>query len=115
MEITEKQTLEYIADINKIIDAETANFVIAYLNGAIADLDLKRFELETEANNTLFQFLKREKVTNKTSEAEFKTTEVYRELRKTEMDLRRFRALRRNLQTKEELLRFQPKHYTGVI
>lgn len=115
MEITEEKILEFIKDINKIISAEDCNATIAYLNGAIADLDLKRFELQTDADNQFFKLLQREKITNKTSEAEFKTTEVYMELKKTEMSIRKLRALRNNLKDKEDILKFKPKHYSGVI
>lgn len=108
--LTEPQILEYIADINKIIDAETANTVVAYLNGAIADLDLKWFELKTEALNYKFKLLARKEVTNKLSEAEYEASELYTEFKKTELSLRKLRALRNNLKDKEEGLRFKPRY-----
>lgn len=110
MELTEKQILDLISDPNKIVDPLTCNLVIAHLNGTIADLNLREFEIEILANQHQVDLLKREGVTNKLSEAEYRLSKPYRDLREAQNTLRRLRALRKNLEKKEEILRFTSKY-----
>jgi hypothetical protein len=108
--ITEQQAIELASEPHKIIDFETCNTVIGFLNGYISDMALAEWELEVAANNHEVELLHAEGKTNAVAKAEFKISEPYKKWREMKLKLQKFRAYRNALKSKEESLRFQPRN-----
>jgi len=102
--ITEEQALELAKDPHKIIDPETCNLVLGYLNGAITDLAMEEFDLENQANNYHFMLVGQEGRTVAYREAEYKASEPYKKWKAAQLELRKLRGFRQVLRKKEELL-----------
>lgn len=113
MELNE--ALQLAVEPHKIIDPLQCNEVIGWLNGYITDLSMAEWELEVSANNQHELFLHQEGKSIPLKEAEYKNSSFYKDLREMQLKLRKFRAYRSDLRRKEEMLKFKPKHYTGVI
>jgi hypothetical protein len=114
MNLTEQQAIELAAEPHKIIDFETCNTVIGFLNGYISDMALAEFELEIEANNHEVLLLHTEGKTNAVAKAEFKISKPYKDWREMKLKLAKLRAYRKSLQSKEESLRFKPRDYHNM-
>lgn len=102
----ENEALEYVAHPDRILDAETANECIGFINGWITDYRMKLFDLTTRVDILFRQIQDREDgKTIPQKKAEYLTSELYVEWRKVKMELSNFRDYRHNLKGKEEDLR----------
>src|SRR5579864_4593685 len=102
--LNEQQAIELAATPEKIIHPDDCNIVIGYLNGYITDLGLKEFELELVANQHKVDLLNTEGKRVALAEAEWKVSEPYKNWRRALNELRKFRAWRNTLRSKEKTL-----------
>lgn len=102
--MTENEALELAKDPHKIIDPETCNLVLGYLNGAITDVAMEEFDLENQANNHHFMLIGQEGRTVAYREAEYKVSEPYKKWKAAQLELRKLRGFKSVLRKKEELL-----------
>ena len=109
-EIKEEEAIQLAEKPHLIADAETCNTVIAFLNAFIGDLAQAEWELEVATNNHHEILLHQENKTVALKEAEYKNSEPYKKWREMGLKVRRYRAYRNSLKSKEETLKFKPKY-----
>ncbi len=109
LDITEKQAIDLAAKPHLIIDAQTCNTVIGFMNAYITDLSISEWELEFTANHHHVELLKQGDKSVALKEAEWKISEQYKNWREKQRELRKFRAYRNALRRKEEQLQNSSK------